>query len=127
MADPTANALDRGHEVADIKAWFVACIAAGLVGVIVMMAGGAFALLHAFHAERAPGAPPTPAVNRDVVQLQSAPARDLAALRAQKQALLEGYRWVDKAAGTVHIPIDQAMRLIAQRNAATAASVGVHQ
>jgi hypothetical protein len=126
MADPAANALDRGHEVADIKAWFVACIAAGLAGVIAMIAVGAFALLHAFHAERAPGAPLAPAANRDVVQLQSAPARDLAALRGQKQALLEEYRWLDKSTRTVHIPIEQAMRLIAQRNAATAASVGVH-
>lgn len=117
MADTAANALDRGHEVADIKAWFVACIAAGLAGVIAMIAVGAFALLHAFHAERAPGAPLAPAPNRDVVQLQSDPARDLAALRAQKHALLEEYRWLDKGAGTVRIPIEQAMRLIAKHSA----------
>jgi hypothetical protein len=119
MADPAGNAIDRGHEVADIKAWFVACIAAGLAGVIAMIAVGAFALLRALHAERAPGAPPAPAESRDVVQLQSAPAHDLAALRTQKRAMLEGYRWLDKATGTVHIPIEQAMRLIAQRSAAT--------
>jgi hypothetical protein len=123
MADPATSALARGHEVADIPAWLVACIAAGLAGVIVMIAVGAFVLLRAFHAERAPGAPPAPAPNRDVVQLQSAPAQDLAALRAQKQALLEGYGWLDKAAGTVHIPIEQAMRLIAQRSAAAGTRV----
>ena len=41
-----------------------------------------------------------------------APA-DLAAHRAAEQRALTSYGWVDRQAGTVHIPIDQAMRDVA--------------
>jgi hypothetical protein len=33
--------------------------------------------------------------------------------RAERKAHLEGYGWVDRGKGVVHIPIDQAMRQIA--------------
>lgn len=51
--------------------------------------------------------------------LQPDPAIDLAQFRAQKEAALHGYRWVDRAHGIAQIPIDDAMRIIAQRSAAS--------
>jgi hypothetical protein len=36
-------------------------------------------------------------------------------LNAQEKARLSGYGWVDRNAGTVHIPIDRAMDLLVQR------------
>ena len=48
-------------------------------------------------------------------RLQTDPHADLAQLRAREQAQLDGYGWVDRGAGTVHIPIDRAMELFVQR------------
>ena len=48
-------------------------------------------------------------------RLQALPAQDLAAARAEEERVLTTYGWVDEHAGTVHIPIEEAMRLLAQR------------
>ena len=42
---------------------------------------------------------------------------DMARLRAQEEAVLSTYDWVDRGAGIVRIPIDQAMRLLVERGA----------
>lgn len=48
-------------------------------------------------------------------RLQENPRRDLAALRAREQAQLDGYGWIDRASGRVHVPVAQAMaRLLAE-------------
>ena len=60
--------------------------------------------LAATYGEKEPPAP----------RLQSDPRGDLAALRARETAQLEGYGWVDKQAGRVHIPVDRAMELVAE-------------
>lgn len=46
---------------------------------------------------------------------QTHPAEDLAAFRAAKHDRLTTYGWVDQAHGVVHIPIDEAMKKIAER------------
>jgi hypothetical protein len=51
-------------------------------------------------------------------RLQTLPAQDLAAVRAEEDRTLTTYGWVDERAGTVHIPIDEAMRLLAQHGEA---------
>ncbi len=43
-------------------------------------------------------------------RLQINDEADLRALRAKENAELQGYRWVDRKAGIVHIPIDEAMK-----------------
>jgi hypothetical protein len=43
------------------------------------------------------------------------PAQDLKETQAAEEALLHSYGWVDRAAGVVHIPIQQAMELLLQR------------
>ena len=52
--------------------------------------------------------PPTPRV-------QSTPVEDLAHYRSAQDGKLQTYGWVDRNAGTVRIPIDRAMALIAER------------
>jgi hypothetical protein len=51
-------------------------------------------------------------------RLQTLPAQDLAAVRAEEDRTLHTYGWVDERAGTVHIPIEDAMRLLADRGEA---------
>ena len=48
-------------------------------------------------------------------RLQPNPRGDLQALRAQEEALLTTYGWVDRPAGVVRIPIEEAIRITAQR------------
>jgi len=48
-------------------------------------------------------------------RLQTNPRQDLLDLRAQEDQLLNGYSWVDRNAGVVRIPIDDAMKLVVQR------------
>jgi hypothetical protein len=47
--------------------------------------------------------------------LQDNPMPDLRAFRAQEDAALAGYGWVDKGRGVVRIPVEEAMKLIAER------------
>jgi hypothetical protein len=48
-------------------------------------------------------------------RLQTNPREDLLALRAREDAVLNSYGWVDKTAGVVRIPIDEAIKLTVQR------------
>jgi hypothetical protein len=56
------------------------------------------------------------------VRLQNAPFQDLAVLREREAQFLHGYGWVDRSAGVVHIPIEQAMHLYLERQARAAPS-----
>jgi hypothetical protein len=62
---------------------------------------------HALSGEQGERLPPAP-------RLQEDPLADLAALRAREARQLEGYAWVDRAAGRVRIPIERAMELLAE-------------
>ena len=48
-------------------------------------------------------------------RLQAKPANEIYDFRRRETAELEGYSWVDKGAGTVRIPIAEAMRLTVER------------
>ena len=48
-------------------------------------------------------------------RLQTAPRQDMADLRAKEDTVLQSYGWVDRNAGVVRIPIDQAMKLTLER------------
>lgn len=47
-------------------------------------------------------------------QLQTSPRESMARFYAEEMQQLNGTGWIDKAKGTVHIPIDTAMRKIAE-------------
>jgi hypothetical protein len=57
--------------------------------------------------------PPPAAAPSPVLQVD--PAGDLKRMQEEETAILTGYGWVDPQAGVVYIPIDQAIRLIAER------------
>jgi len=48
-------------------------------------------------------------------RLQTNPREDLHDLRASEDAILNGYGWVDRNSGVVHIPISEAMKLTLER------------
>ena len=51
-------------------------------------------------------------------RLQTDPREDLREMREQEDAVLESYGWVDRNAGVVRIPIDEAIKLTLKRGAA---------
>jgi hypothetical protein len=55
-----------------------------------------------------PRVPPEP-------RLQRFPREDIMNFRVGEEALLHQYGWVDREAGVVHIPIEEAMRLTVER------------
>ena len=55
-------------------------------------------------------------------RLQTNPRGDLGALRAAEERALTTYGWVDRNAGVVRIPIEQAMKLTAKRGLASRAA-----
>lgn len=48
-------------------------------------------------------------------RLQTTPKEDLETLREHQHQALEGFEWVDKNAGVVRIPIEQAMKMTLER------------
>ena len=55
-----------------------------------------------------------PAASFPAPRLQPRPAADMAQFRAQETAALNSYGWVDREHGIVHVPIEQAMRNLAE-------------
>jgi hypothetical protein len=104
MAD---NSEDEGIHFRAIRRGALA-----IAGGIVFAVGGSWWLLHILgpveNTARPPAAIPAP-------RLQPAPQPEGAAYFAEKQRRLDSVGWVDRGAGIAHIPLDQAMRLVAAR------------
>jgi hypothetical protein len=84
---------------------------------------GLFRLLGTLERRNDPPPPPLPrAEGRQFPEprLQTTPLQELEASRARDREFLAGAGWVDEAAGTARIPIDDAIALYAQAAAADA-------
>jgi hypothetical protein len=79
-----------------------------LLGALVAREKAASAPAHPLASSLARTEPPSP-------RLQPKPRDDLLALRAEEEAQLQSYGWVDESRGIVRIPIDRAIELLAQR------------
>ena len=115
--DPAA-AVKRGYELFELDASYIGWFAAGLVVLLVTTALVTFAMMGGVRVQ----SPPSLQVPRSDVPggapvpvLQSAPAGELRAYRLEKAETLQGYRWIDRDAGIVQLPIERAMQLIAER------------
>ncbi len=109
------------HDTRDVNVRGVRLFGAGL-GVILVALGLIVWGLYAYLRHVEPAAVPSEyplAAERPLQppepRLQTNPRADLQALRAEEEALLDTYGWVDRAAGVVRIPIDRAMALTVER------------
>ena len=108
------SAAPGAHEGADLNVPLITRIAAllgaGLV-VLALAAMFAFFLYEKQYPHRTSEAAPvvTAADLPPAPRLQTTPRLDLQAVRAQEDAHLAGYAWVDRTKGIAHIPIDRAM------------------
>lgn len=120
------ESIEAGHETKDVHArgvWFTA-LGIVVVSILIMLAMVLmFRLLQRRHNEAEETAA-TQEVAPSVLasapsfpqpRLQVDPQMDLATFRAREDAQLNDYGWIDKNAGVVRIPIDQAINLIVQR------------
>ncbi len=57
-------------------------------------------------------------------RLESSERQEINDFRIQEEKTLNSYGWVDQSAGVVHIPIDRAMQLLAQRGLPTLPQAG---
>jgi hypothetical protein len=68
-----------------------------------------------------------PAAIPPAPRLQAQPDNDLAALHAQKQALLSTWGWSDPQRDFAHIPVERAMTLYERQHAAEKANAPATQ
>ena len=124
MSDRHAADGDTGvhHETGDVNSGAIFGFGAGLAVAMALICGvvwlffAYFSARESHHAapdfpmaaEQANRLPPEP-------RLQTNPRQDLLDMRAQEDLVLHTYGWVDKAAGVVRIPIDEAMKLTVAR------------
>ena len=126
MVKESSTGGSERHEKRDIKVGKVALIGVILLAFIGL--AGHFIPLFVFKVlyreSDAEGPPPSPMVATGQLppppRLQAHPQLDLEKLRETEEGLLRSYSWVDRDNGTVRIPIERAMELLAQRNAAPA-------
>jgi hypothetical protein len=112
----------HAHEADDLVLRPVVVAGIGLLLVLVLAAAamfGLYRLLAYQEARLSPPANPLAAAEGPRVppnpRLQVHPLKDLQQLRAEETERLTTYGWVDQGAGTVHIPIDRAIDLLAAR------------
>jgi len=109
------------YEQSDVRPAAIVRFAVALVVVVVVSAGVLLGLFAVFANQQRRQDPPSPPLARPggdlppVPRLQVTPLQDLEQARAQEESELNSYGWVDPRAGIVHIPIDQAIRLVAER------------
>ncbi len=124
--DPQKERLDRaaalGHELRDLPARGILLF--GIAFLIVMAMVFVVATATDFVLMGHLPAAPFPAVNLQNApvptlppepRLEAEPGQQLQELRSVEDQILHSYGWVDQKAGIVHIPIDRAMDILAQR------------
>ncbi|HEV3060208.1 MAG TPA: hypothetical protein VGY48_18330 [Vicinamibacterales bacterium] len=110
------------HEESDANITAVLSFAGGLivtVAVVALVVWVFFQYLTSRAAQRQPPSFPLATAQENRLppepRLQTDPRQDLQDLRDAEREILTTYGWVDRNAGVVRIPIDQAMRLALQR------------
>jgi hypothetical protein len=120
MSEPRDNR-EVEHEESDVNVLAILGFGAGLlaVGILVQLLMGLLFSVYTKQAAQVPRAFPLSAEYQQQPppqpRLQVHPQEDLRQLRAQEDALLQGYGWVDKGSGVARIPIEEAMKIVVQR------------
>jgi hypothetical protein len=130
---PADNQADVAFEKDDVNAGALLKFAFWLVVVTVVIVFLLHRLYFVFVAQEAGRQPPPPIMKppaaqiappRPLLQVPIQPPADVATrfashnlieFRAEEDALLGSYGWVDKDLGRVHMPVDDAMRIVAEQ------------
>jgi hypothetical protein len=113
-AEPSHNGSGHEHREVDVR-FIVISLITLLIGtfMVCLLVIGIFQFFHNTYlppqaTQLAPQLPPEPRVEeKPYLQLQN--------LRVLEDHVLSSYAWVDQSAGTVRIPIEKAMDMVAQK------------
>ena len=115
-----------GHENRDISVRGVVLAAIALAAVALVSVGLVTRLFVYLNREAARAQDPLPMPREAALpaepRIQPDPAGALLEMRVEESRILDApdaYRWVDKEAGVVRIPIDRAMKVILERGLLT--------
>ena len=128
MSEPHNNP-EVVHEESDVNVRAILGFGAGLlaVGVVIQLLMGFLFSVYTKQAARVPRAFPLSAEYQQQPppepRLQAHPEEDMRQFRAQEDAILHGYDWIDKSSGIARIPIEEAMKIVVQRGLPTRAPV----
>jgi hypothetical protein len=110
------------HEESDVNIRAILGFAAGLLVFAIVIHIAMWGLFRFFEAQASHQEQPTYPLAAKQEQrlppeprLQTNPKQDLADLRTAEERTLTTYGWVDRNAGVVRIPIEQAMKLTIER------------
>lgn len=112
---------NRGHETSDASTRAVVTFAVGLFVLIAAAMVLVWVTFTYFVRHQGLGPPASPFENTrklpppGVPALEAAPRQDYRDYRERQKEMLENYRWVDRKAGVVRLPVDRAMDLLVQR------------
>ena len=109
-----------GHELSDLRPGYIALFGIALTAVIVAAAVITTLLIHFKAAEQSRQETPIPrlAGEREATpepRLQLDANNELRQMRAAEDAALNSYGWVDRSSGSVRIPIERAMEILAKK------------
>jgi hypothetical protein len=99
--------------------WRFTAFVLGLIVVCMALMWGLSRFLKKEIADRQQPAPPLAGARENPLppapRLETAPAKELAALREREAAVLSTYAWVDKAKGIAEVPVDRAIEIAAEK------------
>ncbi|MEE9235820.1 MAG: hypothetical protein V3U28_10325 [Candidatus Acidoferrales bacterium] len=109
------------HEQRDINFRYVALFFLSLFLLLGLALGAMAGLFRTFSAWQQAGQLPAPPMAQvrpgqpPAPRLQVNPGQELEAFRQVEEERLSSYGWVDAEAGVIHIPIERALELLAER------------
>lgn len=113
MAEFEERVEDNPETAYEQSDWPLGKIGLTLAAIFIILVISPFVMIAAF--------PTTPAdVSRALTleppqpRLQTDPSEDLEQFRSEEEKRLSSYYWVDKKKGIVHIPIEEAMKQVAE-------------
>ena len=121
MSAPGDGHPEVRYEQSDVRPGAIVRFAIGLVLVVGVSAVTLLGLFALFARQQRRHDPPPPPLARQAgrlppgPRLQAAPLQDLERLRAEEEKELTSYGWIDAKAGIAHIPIDEAIKIVAAR------------
>ena len=128
MSGPGQGHPEIRYEQSDVRPGAIVRFGLGLMIVVAVASVALLGLFKVFAKQQLRHDPPAPPLARPsgdlppVPRLQIAPLQDLEQIRAQEEKELSSYGWVDPRTGIVHIPVDEAIRIVARRGLPQAAA-----
>lgn len=117
-----ADVEEKSYETRDFTVRAVALFFGGVVILGLLALVAMFGLIRMMTERQGVGgasvmAKPDPAQDPPAPRLQIAPIQEWQQMRAEEEAQLQNYSWIDREKGIAAIPIERAMELLVERGA----------